>query len=414
MAVDVSNLMKRLYSDPIAEKFIVQNCPALQWIDRDKKFVSQNLSYPVMQTNNQRVGSDYEFVKSGSNSGESQFGIVNLTQKPVYGVSTMRGVDLTNFQASGGTDNTFLNLAKDKAKQTLESMGGRLGQALHGTGTNTIGVVGSGTSSPITVSQLSSTAHVYVGQVLRFSPNSDASSPRSGDAKVTKVDKSTGVITYSGTVTSLAVGDYIFPATDISTASSLHQGLEYYNPASPTNTNANGLDQTVDTLQNAGMQFDCNASATRRGFPIETGIGRAIALHRTMTKFAVKLDALFMNPLDVDRLRQSKIGGLVATKIGANEAYKKYELSIEAFEYLGIKIIEDPFVAEGVARGIKKGAFCWFTAGNMPEMDSRDGLILRLASVGDNFDFQCVGYGNFGPRQPSGLLRIKLPTLTAV
>ena len=403
MAVDLSNLYKPIFSDVKIEKYIVEKCPALAWIDRDKNFTSTTKEVAVVSNNNQRAGADFTLAKAMT--GEAVYEKFVISQKKVYAFSTISGQDFTNF-SEGGSESYFMNHLKMNTLGTLETITGKVAQQLYGNGTGLMGRLSAGTASPVTFEKVSSVAHIYVGLTLRFGPNADGSSLRTGTATVTNVDYDTGIVTYTGTITSLAATDYVFPATDVA-SSVLAQGLDAYNPETPTTLN--GIDQTANTLRYSGVRFDCNASATRSGYPIEVGIPAALARHRTMAKGAGGVDAIFMNPIDIDRLSQAKVG-TTPYKMGANDAYKSFELSIEGFMVNGTPVVSDPFAPEGIARGIKKGSMTWHTAGQVPKVDNRDGNTTRASGTADELDTQFFLYHNFCSQAPVGLLRIKLPT----
>lgn len=409
MSVDVTLLMKKLYG-PAAEKKVIEKAPILEFAKRDNEFTSRTKDYVVIQTNNNRVGSDYEMAKSGSAALETQFAVYSVPQKQLYGFSEINGQDFSNF-VNGGSESYFLQQQEATRDQTLTSMAANAAECAFGSGKPILGIVGAGTSSPVTLSSVAAATLIYVGMALRFGPNADGSSLRSNTAVVTAVDDDQGIITYTGSVTP-SVNDYIFPANDVSSGAAVAQGLEYYNGLT-LGSSVNGVNQqTAKSFQVAGMRFNCNATATRRGFTMVDGINRAIALHTNAAKGGASIDVIFMNPVDVDRLQASRNGGLIVAKTDADAAYKKYNLSIEGFQFGGKVVIPDPFCPEGVARGLAKDAFVWLTCGNTAQLDNRDGLTWRQSSTGDKYQCNFFTYHNFVLQRPAGALRIQLPTTT--
>ena len=213
---------------------------------------------------------------------------------------------------------------------------------------------------------------------------------------VTKV-ATDGTITFTGTITSLADTDYLFNAADITIADKLAQGLDAYNPETPSSS-FNGVNQQTSELQYAGSRYDGSDDA------IETVLGTAIARH--LGQGGKKVDVIFMNPVDVDRLSISKVGQqyLPATV----ESDKRYNLKIEGFKVGGAVVVEDGDCPVNVARGVANGAFKWKTCGPCPMIDKLDGLTIRALSNAHAYEMQAWIYHNFVSSTPRGLLRVKL------
>lgn len=394
----VANIMKRVYPLPMMEKVVVRKRKLLQYIDRNTKFNAPQMDVAIVGANNQRFGADFEMAKSGSGAGGTLYSQFNVTQRKLYGFGRLSGQAIANF-AAGGDESRFVDGLKNEYNSVLESLGSNANKQAYRGGYGLIAQNSSGTTSPITLSDRSMARHFAVGMAIKASPNADGTSLRSGTGVVTKVSDD-GVVTYSGTITSLGATDYIYNAADVSALANIAQGLEAWNPLTPSSS-FNGVDQTTAVVQLAGTRYN----ASTNGDPIETCIGTALAYHSAQSDKEV--DAVFMNPIDVDRLSRAKSGQMVTAQVSSNE---KYGLTIEGFRVGGAVVIPDGDCPIGVARGVSKDSFKWMTCGNAPMIDKADGLEILRADNGDFFDLQAKAYHNFASQSPSGLSRITLPT----
>jgi hypothetical protein len=402
---DLNDFFKTLYLTPMADEYVVNQCPALKYIDRRTDFTSTRMDVPVYGSNNARVGADFEMAQTGSNADQSTGAVYTIPQRTLYGFYNISGQQWSNF-SEGSDKSAFLDQSKAAVKQTFESMGDNAAKCFYGSGRIILGQVATGTATPITVGSFTSAALIGKGSALRFGPNADGTSLRAGIAKVTSVDSSTRTVVFTGTVTGLAVNDYIFPANDVAVPTAT--GLEAYNGATPIVVN--GLDQRDDPFSYSGHRYNATGQTLRHG------ITRALAEHRLLAKGGAQLSVLFMNPLDVLRLQDELPNGLPTSVVTANAAYKDYQLKIDSFAFGGVKVVEDPYCPEGLARGISKDAMVMLTCGTfnggsngIGKLDDRDGRNLRFAPRGDNFEMRFFSYWNLSAKRPPGLLRIQLP-----
>jgi len=393
----VTNLMKKIYPLKMAEQIVVRKRKLLQYIEHNSKFTSTTMDVAIVGANNQRFGADFEMALSGSGAGGTVYTKYTVSQRFAYGFGRLSGQDIANFQ-NGGDESYFLDGLKNEYTSILESLGSNANKQAYRNGTGLIAQNSSGTSSPITLADRSMARHFAVGLAFKAGPNADGTSLRSGTGVVTKVSDE-GVVTYTGTITSLAATDYLFNAADVSSSSGVPQGLDAYNPTTPSSS-MNGVDQTTAVVQYAGTRYNAQTA----GDQIDTCLGTALAYHQAQSDRDI--DVIFMNPIDVDRLSRAKAGNLVSRQVGSNE---KYDLVIEGFSVAGATVIPDGDCPRGEARGVAKGSFVWMTCGNVPNIDKADGLSFTRAENADAFDIRAKAYHNFVARAPNGLCKIILP-----
>ncbi len=358
----------------------------------------------VALANSQKVGSDFAMVTTGS-AGDFDTARFQFSQYPLYGVTDFDGPMLRNFESGGGNDQAFENYAKSKLNMLLQSISRAAAQSIYANGKLVLGRVASGTSSPVTLSSRAQCTFIQKGMQLVFAAGSDGTTTRAGLATVTKVDAVNKTVTYTGTITSLAVNDYVFDALSFHTSNP--PGLEGWNPETLSSSFL-GVDQAVDNRQLAGWRYSCNDSGTE----IDTGIAAAIAEHEGVT--GERVDFCMINPIDADLIARKMGGKIRYTDVnGKNAPGAKRDVTFTAIQIAGVPLINDSTCPQGVVRGIQDGIVFWGRNKEIPSMDVFSGMRWQEPGQtqgtdiwrGRSFADHCIW-----TNKPVGLLRIALPT----
>lgn len=385
-----SDVTKELYPDGIDEDLLYKNHPLLGMMQRRRDFFGRYLHIPIRYGKPQGVSSTA--ATAYTNEYASKYDAFQVTRVNDYGYFKLAGevVDA----AKAGNDQVFVDSVKAEIDGALSSLGDKLGLGVYRSTSGSRARVGSGTSSPITLSNIEDIYFFEVGQVITANDSDDTTSARSGSGTITAIDEDAGTITYTGTITSLAVNDYLFISGDEGLCGA---GLSSWCPASaPSATSFFGVDRSVQTTRLGGVRFDASSLAMEE-VPI-----RAMARAR---RSSIKVDYAFINPTDLADFEVAKEGAKFVT------SSKEYSFGIEGISAYGIKFIPDPNCQVGTMWMLEMGAFGWATMGDAPRVFDGDGLeIIRSGSGTDFYEGQLVARHNWWSDAPGKIMRVTLPS----
>lgn len=383
---------------------VYKKYPLLEMVEHDDQCAPTG-QVPVVIANSQKAGSDFAMVNTGS-AGDFQSARFQWSQYPLYGNTDFEGASLRNFLNGGTSETAFKNYAIGKLNILLNSVLGVAARAMYSNGKNLFGRVGTGTASPVRMASRAQTAFIAPGMTLKFAAAADGTTPRAGEAVVTKVNSSTGDVTYTGTITSLAVGDYVFELQSFYTGSPA--GLEGWNPETPSASFLT-VDQTVASLQLSGYQYDCASNGTS----IDTGIAAAINEHSALNGNR-QIDFAMINPFDLDKLSRTMVGKLRYTTVDARaKQAAKAQIAFDAAECNGVPLIKDSTCPQGIVRGATYGNIHWGTNVAIPSTKMLDNLDWGrpiTTATSDVWRAQSMADHAIWVTNPCDLLRIALPT----
>lgn len=385
-----SDVAKELYPDGIDEELCMKSHPLLSMVQHRTDFYHRYLHIPI-RYKLAGVGASHTAAKSVTNESAGSYDAFQVTRINDYAFWRIAGevVDA----AKAGNDAVFIDSLKSEMDGCLENMGNKLGKEIYRGTSGSRAQVGSGTSSPITLKNIEDIYYFEVGQVITANDTDDTTSPRSGTGTITAINEDTGVITYSGTITSLAVDDYLFVEGDEGAAAA---GLSAWCPSSaPGATAFYGVDRSSNTTRLGGIRFDASAYA------MEEVLIRARA---RAARSAHKPDYYFCNPTDLADFEVAKEGS--KQLVSARE----YSFGIESVRAYGVDLVSDPDCPPGVMYALDMSAFGWASMGECPRLFNGDGLdFIRTGAGVDQYEGQMVARHNFYSDAPGKIMRIALP-----
>lgn len=385
-----ADVTKELYPRGLDEELVMKDRPLLSMVQHRTDFAHRYLHIPIRYKLPQ--GASNTAADAFSNESASGYDAFQVTRVNTYGFYKIAGevVDA----ADAGNDAVFVDSVKAEMDGMLETMGQKLGANIYRSTSGSVAQVGSGTSSPITLSNPEDIYYFEVGKVITANDSDDATTPRSGSGTITAINEDTGVITYTGTITSLAVNDYLFIDGDEATAGA---GLAAWCPASaPGATAFFGVDRSVHTTRLGGIRFDASS------YQMEEVLIRARARAQ---RSALQCDYWFVNPVDMADFEVAKEGQKFITSA------RSYSFGIEGIEAYGCKLVSDPNCQVGTMWGLDMSAFGWASMGKAPRIFKGDGLdIIRSGSGTDFYEGQCVARHNWWSDAPGRIMRVTLPS----
>lgn len=387
---DILPILKELYPDGINNELIYKRHPLLGMLSRDEKFGGKQQHIPVRTGKPQ--GRSATFSTAQTNAFTSVYKAFDVTRKNDYGVIKIDG-ESVDLATSGDTSVLIYNLQAE-IDGVISSMGDNLAKMAYRSSSGSRGTVGSGTASPITLANPEDVYFFEQGDVLSANDSDDTTTPRSGTGVITVVDEDAGTITYTGTITSIAAGDFLFVAGDEGLAWS---GLGDWVPSSaPTSTLYYNVDRSGSPNRLGGIRFDGRTYGHEEFF-----IRFAARLART----AVKPDYYMVNPKDFANFQAAASGQReIASGLSS------YNYGFEAISAYNVKIVQDADCPVGQCWAVDLTAFWLSSLGEAPRIINQDGLKLLRAATSDAYELRAVSRGNFISDAPGLLARGQLPT----
>ena len=382
---DVQAALRIMYDDSDVDQTLKTH-PLLALLDREENFHDQYCRLPVKVGNPQGVATSLSAAQSNASATAPK--AFDLTKVSLYHCPKIAG-ELVEAAQQGGAEQFLKNTANiiDAAKaEVMNAMGRNVYRASAGV----FSQVASGTSSPITVTYPQDLYEIEVGMIITASTNADMSSPRSGTGTITAVDRDAGTITYSGTITSLAVTDYLAVSGQTAVAS----GLLGWSPASaPSSTTFFGVDRTASPYL-AGRRINCSQMAPEEVWA---------KINAEIIGMAERPDVFCMNPADVANFEVGVVGRQQITG-------RKYDFGFDTLSVYGRDVIADPDCPRGYAFGVALDSFKLYSLGPAPKVLDADGNVLLRISNADDYEARIGARFNFGTKAPYALITATLPT----
>lgn len=387
---EITPLLKELYPNGINTELVWKKHPLLGMLSRDSKFGGRQQHIPLRTGKPQGVSAT--FAKAQANAYASVYVAFDVTRKEHYQVGTITGlaVDL----ATSGDDSIFLNDLLAEIDGVISTMGDALARMAYRSSSGSRGRVGSGTASPIVLADIEDVYFFEVGMTISANDTDDATTLRSGTGVITAVDEDTGTITYTGTITSLAVGDYLFQDGDEGAA---WNGLGDWVPStSPSATLYFNVNRSLQPVRTGGIRFNGTTLGHEEFF-----IRMDARLRRSA---GVKPDYYFVNPKDLANFQVA-----TASQRYINSEETGYNYGFETIRAYGVKLVADPDCPVGTAWALDMSAFWMSTLKDAPRIIDEDGLTLLRSASADSYEFRAVSRGNFISDAPGLIARGALP-----
>src|SRR5215471_5894347 len=222
--------MKRLYSDQEPENLAARDRVWLTKVPKRRDFTGISLTVPVKYGNPQSISTTLPGAQAGVN------------------------------QNKGGA---FLELLELEVNGTIAEHGRRLSNDLYGKGSGSLGKISSvtgATNGTITLVNPDDVKNFAVQQSIGANPTETGSSgtARVGTATITNRNEDAGTITFSGTITGIQAGDFLYNANATATDYDFgFMGLAAWIPlTAPSATLFMNVDRTADVNALAGWRLN--------------------------------------------------------------------------------------------------------------------------------------------------------------
>lgn len=400
-------LFKLLAEQKLDDDALKRKNPLVTWMPNETDFTSQRgKEVSIEYTTAQGMGATEAIASSTANP--SKGAVFLVPQRHWTHNAGIQRIVLQNAMA-GGSDSEFADALVNELDGVTQQFGNQLERQAWGNANGVRGTVAAGTASPITLTNISDAQLLEVGQSINaIDPAGDAL--RSGTGVISAINRTTGVVTYTGTITALAVGDLIIGVGDGGTETTVNgnfsfDGIQGWCPVTPTTFL--GVNQALDRERVAGIYTDQSSASIRNAFIA------AQAITDLMSGLALDESApLFLNPLNYAEVEMS----VEASRVNAMNLKEKYGIGLEGISVGSLNFVKAAFCPVNTAFKIGKGAFIRGSAGKQPKLNNfnADGSAYVYDPATGLLKFTMSHDGNTYSRRPYHLMRIALKSQTVL
>lgn len=382
-------MMKELYEGTDPQDVAMKKHVFLSDVQKKGGFVGDVMPTPIAYGHPQ--GRSRTFSTAQSRASASKFKKFNVTRVHDYGVVT---VDSELMLASKGAGlGAFAEARKFEVDAMLAEVGDSLSRSLCRDSKGLLAKIATGgvSGQVLTLEDIGSARHFSEGMVFGavLTPYGTPTQ-RSGVGTVSVVDRALGKITFTGTITSVTAGDYLFADGDYSSSDDDQSisGLAGWIPfTAPTSGDSFfGVDRSADPTRLAGQRLD-NASA-----PIHENImllaeeiqaaggtpTRAYINHRQVTNLIWEMGSKVQYAGGNDSQKLMTRGVLVPYSGGWVEVRGEPDLPRDRGYVLDMDVCELRYLGPG-----------------MPHLVDDDGNMAVRAAADDGIEVRGRYYGNF-------------------
>ena len=392
----VTQALKEHYKDLRVKNMVYKDNPLLALMPKYEQFGGENMPIPTQYGIANRRSATFGTGQALDTA--TSLARFVLTRVKDYSFASITGESI---KATESNADAFLKYATLEIDGAIQSLTRSIAVALYGDGTGKIGTVISTYSSGTTFS-LSSAEEITnfeVGMVLNCAPDA-ATNIRSGDMKITAVDRDAGSITVDATATGFAAGDLLFQKGDYVSANDKKKisGLEAWLPAG-TPANLFGVTRTADRTRLAGVPFDGSS------MPIEEALVSAAS---RLAREGGSPDVCFMDYTQFANLEKALGSKVVYDKVSSDDA----DVGFQALSIIGpkgpIRVIADQNCTPNVAYLLQMDTWSLNSLGAAPHILDLDGNRMLRESSADAYEVRVGFYGNVGCTAPGYNSRVAL------
>lgn len=396
MALTASNFapfLKTLWPQRRVDNLVYQSQPFLAMVPKAQDFFGENLVIAVQYADTQ--GRSSTFATAQTNKGNLASKKFTITRVSDYALASIAGEVI---EASASDEGALARAFDREVESALHNLKRSLGTAIFRDGTGAIGRSAS-TASPATLVTIRDIVNFEVGMVIKASPNADLSSPRTGSGTISAINRDTGVITYTGTITSLTANDYLYIDGD---ANAKISGLAAWLPASaPGATSFFGVDRTADVVRLGGKRIDISAMSPSEGL---TKAVNSLGLEGGSPSHLFCHFDQFTN---------------IQHDLGSKVQYEELRVGEIAFEALRIngptgpvKVIPDINCPPELAYLLQMDTWKLHTLGSCPKFLDFDGLKSLREASSDAYEVRAGYRGQLYSTAPGRNAVLTMPTLS--
>lgn len=415
MGLDMTSFdaaLKDYYTDNAVEDMTYKDRPFYALVPKMTEFYGRRMPIPLIYGNPQ--GRSATFARAQARGATSTTAVEDflLTRVKNYAVAT---IDNETLEASQNDKGAFLDAATIEFDGAINNVTNDIALDMYLDGWGDRGVIGSISTTTITLATIADAVNFEVGMELDLSASQAANTLRaygsSGNGLIiTAINRDTGVLTFGANVTdatdgipTAAANDYIFVRGDRQNSATPTRlkiaGLESWNPyTAPTSTLFFGVNRAIDTIRLGGLRYDGSA------VPIEEALIEAAS---RVGRHGGTIDHFFM-PFekwsDLEKSLGSKVQ-YVDLMANANIGFRSIRINGPKGE---IKCVPDKNCPANRIRGVRLGAFKLCSLGKAVRVIDTDGLKMLRQATADGVESRWGGYLNLACNSPRDAIAINV------
>ena len=392
MTLTISNasaILKTLYPPERIKRICYKNNPFFAMVPKDESFVGENLKQPLDYGSPQ--GRSATFATAQSNADNTKYKAFTLTRVRDYGVALIANEVI---KAASSDRGAFIRALESEMNNMLFSLKRSIAVSLYRNGSGSIGRLSatSGVTTAITLSERRDHTNFEEGMVLVLSTADGGGAIKTGDTKITDINRTTGVITVATDMSTFsavgAVNDYIFMEGDHDAKIS---GLSAWIPASaPSATTFFGVDRTADTERLGGVRI------AGSGGPIEETLIDAM---EELASYGSSPDIFFMNYKEwasLSKTLESKVQ-IVNLNVDGIVGFRGLRMQGPSG---AVDIVPDVNCPAGTGYLLQMDTWKLWSLGTVPHVFDTDGLESLRQATADGVEVRGLYYAQLGCSAP--------------
>lgn len=398
MALDLTSFdaaLKVHYTDERINQMAYKSNPLFAMLNKVENFGGKNLPIPIIFGSPQ--GRSASFANAQSNVGETQIDDFVLTRVSDHGIAQITNETI---EASKGKNNAFLEATVTEIDGTLHSLMRSAAIAFYRNGSGSIGQIGSGVTTAITLADTEDVTNFEIGMTLVLSTADGGGTVKTGTTVITAINRETGVITVATDMSTFtpvgAALDFIFVQGDYDAKIS---GLDAWVPATaPTSTPFFGMDRSVDTTRLGGVRYDGSSQ------PVEEAL---IDGMKRVAREGGRPDKCF-----VDFGEWANLEKALGSKVQYVDLTVDGLVGFRGIQINGpsgpVDVIPDQNCQSAVAWLLQMDTWKWYGLGKMPRIYDDDGNKVLRQPTADGIELRALYRGQLGCRAPGWNARVTL------
>jgi hypothetical protein len=259
------DILKEYYTEQRLLELMYQDAPLLATLPKASKFPGRIMPIPVRYGIAQGVNSQFTTARTLATNTSALFERFESVRVRKF---LLARIDEETLRASKDDDGAFVEALTTEIDSVMMAGKKRLAFEAYRAGWGKIGAIGSVSAATITLSSVDDVTIFEKGMVVAFGETEATGTLRTGTLTVAGVNRATGVITFTATVTTITGitdGDLIFIDGERESASSPTRrcvvGLEAWLPQTSPSASEDFLsvDRSVDPTRLAGQRVSATS-----------------------------------------------------------------------------------------------------------------------------------------------------------
>lgn len=367
-------------------------------IKHAKDFHSRTLQWSVAHSG--LGGGSHDAVQSETNDVNGAYAEFTVAPKADYSRRPMNG-QLVRQILEGGVNEQYVDYLKGEIDLAQRTCAQNAARGLYGRSTGRRGVVGSTSTTALTLATLDDAFFFAIGDKVQASATEGGALRDTGDfVTLVGVDTTNGILTADAAwsnIAAIANGDSLYRAGDLNKS---YFGLGDYVPvAAPTAGDAvfgAGVDRSINPDVLAGLRL------TTTGTSVESVLIRAMSQCKKRPGSFFKNAKIYCSEENFADIQVAKEGSRFI------DEDNEYGIGIQTFMVGSTPVVPDNYCPTGTFFVLGEGAIEFHSNAGI-SIDAADGNTFRK-TAGDTYTLLALVDGNFLGKKPGAMARGTWPT----